>query len=523
MTEDAPGAAQDDVLEFLGSPEAYGPEAAEVGHVQTHISEVFFAGDLVYKVKRAVRYSFVDFTTLESRRGACEAEVALNRRTAPDIYLGLAAIRRDPDGRLALDRLDAPAAGEPVEWAVVMRRFDPDLTFDRLAERDALKPEWILQLVDAAVALHQSAEVHGAPFGGAAALARIIAENRTDMAACPEVFAADRAGALGDAMEAVCARHGALLDARREAGFVRRCHGDLHLGNVVLWQGRPTLFDCIEFSDTIAVIDVFYDFAFLVMDLEVRGLRDLANQALNRFVGRTGDVAALAVMPLMLGLRAAVRAKVNALALAGRPADGEARSIAAAAERYLSAAEVFIAPAPAPPRLIAIGGLSGSGKTTVARALAPGLGRAPGALHLRTDYIRKRIAGVLPEHRLPAAAYTPEADREVYETMMEEAGEALRAGQSVIADAVFARPRSRQAIEDVAAREGMPFHGIWLEPPGAVMTARIEGRTSDASDATVEVLARQLDYETGEIGWNRLKNDAGPEAAVHRVQELLEQ
>jgi aminoglycoside phosphotransferase family enzyme/predicted kinase len=516
-------AIQAETLNFLADPGTHGLGAGDVGRVRTHISELFLAGDLVYKVKRAVAYSFVDFQGLDARRSACEAELALNRRTAPDIYLGLAAIRRDEGGGLVLERDPEPggAAGEIIEWAVVMRRFDTGQTLDHLAERGELNAGLIADLVDAVVDLHEGAAPMGPPFGGAEGLGRIIEENAMDMGGLSHVIDADGASALATTCRAALGEHSALLDARRQAGFVRRCHGDLHLGNVVLWQGRPTLFDCIEFSDSFACIDVLYDFAFLLMDLDMRGLRPLANAALSRFIGRVGQAGALAALPLMLSVRAAVRAKVNAMAVpvdAPPVGDDPHRALAA---RYMTAAADFLRTAKgATPGLVAIGGLSGSGKTTIAAGLAPGLGRAPGAVHLRSDLIRKRCAHVAPEVRLDPATYTPEADRAVYETLMADAEAALRAGQWVVADAVFARPAQRQAMEHLAAGLGLSFLGIWLEAPVSVMGARVEARCHDASDATLEILARQLDYDTGDVTWARITNDYGPEAVLAVIDKL---
>lgn len=514
-------AIQDEVIAFLADPATHGLAGGTVAHVRTHISEVFLAGSRAYKIKRPVAYAFVDFTTIGSRHAACEAEVRLNRRTAPEIYLGTVAIRRAPRGGLALDALGAPGPGTPVEWAVVMARFDERDTLDHVAERGELPADRIDALTDAVVALHGAAEVHGAPWGGAAGLGRIVDENATDMARFPAVFAPARANALTAATGAALARHTPHLDRRRDDGFVRRCHGDLHLGNIVLWQGTPVPFDCIEFSDDIAIIDVAYDLAFLLMDLEVRGLRPLANRVLARYVGRTGDTGVLPALPLMLALRALVRAKVTAMALdthADAPGNAPLRH---RAETLITAAEAFLAP-PAAPRLIAVGGLSGTGKTTLAAALAPAIGRAPGALLVRSDVIRKRLASVAPESRLPASAYSEDANRRVYDTLRREAAAALAAGQCAVVDAVFARPEERAAMEEVARGAGAGFTGLWLEAPAEALTARVTARRRDASDADAAVVVRQLGTTTGEISWHRLDAGGPPEAIAGRATDILD-
>lgn len=522
MTPPATGAdaPQADIVAFLADPATHGLGPGQVRHIRTHISDLFLAGDHAYKLKRAVAYAFVDFTTLEARHAACLAELELNRRTAPAIYLFVAAVRRDGAGKLGLDRPDAPAPGTPVDWVVVLRRFDDTATLDHLADRGQVTPAHIDAVIDAAVALHAgAAPVTDVCFGGAASLTRVIEENDADMGRLPAIFTAEERNALTAACRAALERVAPLLNRRRAQGFVRRCHGDLHLGNIVLWQDRPVLFDCIEFSEDIATIDVGYDIAFLLMDLETRGLRTLANRALARYVGRTGDTGFLAALGLMMAMRALVRAKVTAMSVTDLPA-AEAAPLRARIRRLTTLAGELLAPAPAP-RLIAVGGLSGTGKSTLAAALAPLLGRAPGALHVRSDVIRKRQAGVAPEQRLPPEAYNDAANRAVYDGLYADAAAALAAGCSVVVDAVFARPDERRAIQKLANVARAHATGLWLTAPQEVLMSRVGARTGDASDATPAVVAAQLGYAIGAMEWVTVDASGCPEETLAEAGTAL--
>ncbi len=516
----SPNDTQADVVAFLADPASHGLGPGGVRHIRTHISDLFLAGELAYKLKRAVAYAFVDFTALAARRRACEAEIALNRRTAPEIYLRVAAVRRDDSGRLDIDGAEAPAPGTPVDWLVVLRRFDEALTFDRLAERGAIEPAHIDAIVDAALAFQSASNpIHDPSFGGAAALARVIAENAADMASLPASFPPDVAAALTVASKTALAAVAGLLDHRREDGFVRRCHGDLHLGNIVLWQDRPVLFDCIEFSEDIATIDAAYDIAFLLMDLSLRGLTVFANRALARYVGRTGDTGFLAALPLMMAMRALVRAKVTAMAMAKAGKD-EVPGLSSHLRALTTLASRFLTPAPAP-RLVAVGGLSGSGKSTLAATLAPRIGRAPGALLVRSDVIRKRLAGLAPEQRLPADAYTPAANEAVYTALRTDAEAALAAGSSVVVDAVFARPEERGRVAAIAREAGVAFDGLWLSAPPDVLMSRVSARRRDASDATADVVEGQLGFEIGVMDWNEIDASGPPPEVLARCRTRL--
>jgi len=310
-----------------------------------------------------------------------------------------------------------------------------------------------------------------------------------------------------------------LLDRRRAAGKVRHCHGDLHLRNICLIDGKPTLFDCLEFDEALASIDVLYDLAFLLMDLEHRGLGYFANRVLNRYLDRSEEDDGLAAMPFFLSLRAAIRAHVTATALDQAAPGGANAKMADDARRYLDLSERFLEPQPC--RLIAIGGLSGSGKSTLAAGLAPELGPRPGARVLRSDVIRKLLLGVDPEERLPATAYTRETSRGVYDALCRKAAARLAAGYTVIIDAVALTPEERSSFAEVACAAGVPFSGLWLEAEPEAMADRIRGRIRDASDASPEILAEQLRRDPGKIDWARIDAGSGPEDCLAEARRAL--
>ncbi|HET6469718.1 MAG TPA: AAA family ATPase [Geminicoccaceae bacterium] len=502
-------ADQGDVIEFLED----GAFAAPVERIDTHAAVIFLTGDRALKMKRAVRFSFLDFTTLEARERALRAELELNRRTAPELYLGVLPVTRDEVG-LTLDH-----PGEVVEWLLEMRRFPDDALFDRIAARGELTGERIDELA------RMIADFHGAApsrpdRGGYPAMKEVVDGNAVDLeASAGGVLPAAEVRALNEATRAELEAHRELLEARREGGRVRHCHGDLHLRNIVLWNGRATLFDCIEFDEDFACIDVLYDLAFLLMDLIDRGLIAEAHRLLGGYNDRVVDDAGLALLPLFLSIRAAVRAKVVAFAAAVQADPAERRREAAEALRYLRLALKALEPVPA--RLIAIGGRSGTGKSSLAMALAPGLGATPGAVLLRSDVVRKRLFGREPHERLEESGYAPEVSDRVFRTIAERARTLVRAGRTVIADAVYGRAEQRESLERVARQEGVSFHGFWLEAPEPLLETRVEGRSGDASDATPAVVRMQRQIDPGSTAWDRVRSDRPLPGLMAEVRELI--
>ena len=478
----------------LEKPETYVPEPQAVERIDTHASSVFLAGPFAYKVKQAVKYPFLDFSTLEKRHAALLNELRINRRTAPDLYLDVVPITA---GKSRTFRLGGP--GEVVEWALRMRRFDQDRLYDRLAEQGELDAGDMARLAGTIADFHATADRLLTPSHATAPLAAILRDNAQELAAHPDTFPPEDIAALTQASEMLLAALTPLLRSRAGGGYVRHCHGDLHLRNIVEIEGRPVLFDAIEFDDKLATIDVLYDLAFLLMDLGKRGLAGHANVVLNAYLdreGSSGNLLGLAALPLFLSMRAAVRAKVELLRSDRIEVDPSARDGAVnEAKLYFGLAQAFLVPAPA--RLIAIGGLSGSGKSAAARAIAPYVGPFPGAVHIRSDVERKRLFGAEAGETLPARAYAPEVSDTVYAICRKRALLALAAGRAVILDAVHAKPAERAEAAELARKTGVPFTGLWLEAPREVMRERVGARRGDVSDATPSVVDIQLGYDLG--------------------------
>jgi uncharacterized protein len=501
---------QESVIEFLSHGTAYGRPDGSVERIDTHASVVFLIGDRAYKLKRAIRFSYLDYSTAEKREAMCRAELALNRRTAPQLYLGILAVTRAPDGTLALGGTD-----QAVDWLVEMRQFPQEDLFDRLAERHALTMPIMVALADEIAAFHNRAEPCGDDDFDKQMLA-IANENLDNLRRTGDQLDQRKVDELVTQTRVALDRVAPILKARRP----RRCHGDLHLRNICLIDGKPVLFDGIEFNDAFICTDPLYDLAFLLMDLDHRDLAVLGNAIFNRYLDRVAEASSLALLPLYLSVRAGVRAHVSIAALLRQGEERDRRVLAQSAVRYLDAAIAFLQPER--PRLVAVGGRSGSGKSAVARALAPGFPPAPGARVLRSDVIRKQMHGAAPETRLPKSAYDEASNERVYRALYDGAADTLRAGYWTIIDAAFLRPAERAAVAAVAAAAGLRFTGLWLEAPPDTLRYRVAQRQGDASDADLEVLRAQLALDIGPIEWTKLAADGPLDAVTDEAWRAVE-
>ena len=490
---------QTDTLRFLSDPAHFG---GPVERLDTPLSHLFLGPRRVLKLKRAIRTNFLDFSTVAGREAMCRREIVANA-AAGSLYRGVLPVTRS-DGALRLG-----GRGEPVDWVVEMARFDSATEFDRMARDGRLTLPMVEGLAEKVAALHATAprqRRRGAAEGLAGRLVQIAGA----------IAEADDSGTLGpatgawlDAAETARQAQAGLVEARGRHGFVRRGHGDLHLGNICLWQGAPTPFDALEFNEAIATTDVLYDAGFTVMDLMEHGLPALAAGFMARYLSATRDHAGLALLPLFVSMRASVRA----IAAAGNDPP--------LAQRRLAFACAVLAPR-RPPICVAIGGPSGSGKSTLARTLAPMIGAPFFAVVLRSDVVRKRLAGLAPEATLGAQAYTPGMGERVYARLFAEARRCLRSGFDTIIDASFLDTRHQRAAQQAATAAGAPFQGFWLSAPTPVMAARIESRHGDASDATPAVLARQLAAQPDAPGWTHLDTTLPPDAVAAAALETLE-
>lgn len=476
---------QTEVVSFLSHPSAYPCHPASVKRHETHGAFVFLAGDRAYKLKRAVKFPYMDYSSVEKRHRMSLRELEVNRRIAPEIYMGIAKIARHADGRLQISSEQTP--NEAIDWLVVMHRFPEGGLLEEMRERGTLTDEVLRQAARRIALFHANSEIHR-EFGGLAGISSVIEGNHTILGGMVgQPFSQEKVALLGNLSRSMLERLEGILERRRQAGLVRRVHGDLHLNNICLFNNTPMPFDAIEFGDEFACIDTFYDLAFLLMDLDRHGLLQGANTVLNAYLEQSMDYTGLAPLPLFLACRAAIRAHVTMSMARENIEASTARHDAVA---FLDHALAYLRPPE--PMLVAVGGVSGTGKSTLARSLAPAVGAKPGAVVLRSDVIRKRLWGKSPEEHLPEAAYSADFSLKVFQTIAERSEIILRAGHSVIADAVYGLPEEREALAQVARRANAKFIGFWLTASEQILERRITARTNDASDATVDVLRKQL-------------------------------
>jgi len=508
---------QNDVIGFLSSSAAFNDGTKEVQVITTHGAKVFLGKTDVYKIKRDIKYDYMDFSTLEKRHKACKREIEINKPAAPSIYLDVVPITRDKQGHISFS-----GEGEVMEWAVHMRRFPEQDVLKNLAQNNALTLEISSQL-GRQIALRHKGLISVRDFQKTKRTAEII--KGLEDGFCDPALASLRRTSSTFIKQAYKSLdiNAAELETRREQGFVRRCHGDLHLQNIVMLDGTPTAFDALEFDERMATTDVLYDLAFLIMDMLHMDLKAQANRVMNRYALVSWELVkehGFSVLPLFLALRAAIRSLVTSQLATSTSSAGEAEW--SETKQYLEQAIGFLKPSK--PELMAVGGFSGTGKSTLASGLAVEKGNIFGSLLIRSDLERKQMFGFSEFEHLPPEAYATDISEQVYKLMFEKAETALEQKQPVILDAVFAEQDEKLRVSELAEKLGVPFYGFWLTAPEETLIKRVTLRKNDASDADISVLKKQiLKYHDHSLskGWHELDASGSQKKTLEKAKNHL--
>lgn len=472
---------------------------------------IFLIDDMALKIKRQVTYDYMDLSTLDKRHAMLEREFELNRPFAPQVYREVLPVVRTASGELSLGGL-----GKIVEWALSMNRFPEEAELTHIARDVGIDDDLAEQLGQSVAKYHAAVPVKD--LDAATLMEEILEELARVFASMDEVFEGEAEEFIETSRQAWVESRRA-LGARARSGHVRRGHGDLHLRNIVMLDGVPTPFDALEFDERLATCDTLYDLAFLLMDLDHLGMRHAANVVLNAYLAQDvleAQAYGLQLLPLYLSVRAAIRAMVEIQSASYAP---DATSLTRDARTYMGEALGYLEPQP--PTLMAIGGYSGTGKTTVARAVAHRIGAAPGAIVIRSDVLRKTLMNCDPLERLGPEGYASDISTKTYDTMRAQAGHMLRQGHSAILDAVHGTPAERLAAEDVAKAQDCNFFGIWLQAETPTRAARVAARGPDASDADAHVVHRQATKDPGTIDWHHINADQPIDAVIAAVADIL--
>lgn len=451
--------------------------------LQTHISYIFLTGEYAYKIKKPLDLVFLDFSSLEKRRYYCYQELQLNQPIAPDIYLDVFPITQHNDA------LEFNGQGEPVEYILQMRQFPQSALFSEMEKAGKLTESLLAQLGKQVARFHQQAKTNDyiSQFGAIETIKEAINENYQHtqnyigITQTQQQFIETKAFT-----DQFFQTYYSLLNKRKNHHFIRECHGDLHLKNICWWQDKIQLFDRIEFNEPFRFVDVMYDVAFTVMDLQFRGCSRLATVFLNNYLEYTGDWEGVPVLPLYLTRQAYVRAKVNSLLLDDQNiAEEEKVQAKQQASQYYHLAWQYTQPQQG--CLWMMSGLSGSGKTTVAREIA----KQFNAIHLRSDAVRKHLAGIDIEDEGAQEIYRPEMSNQTYDKLLELGTHLASQGWPVILDAKYDQQHFRKAVIAAANSHDLPLQIIHCDAPIEVLRDRVTDRQNDISDATANLLAQQ--------------------------------
>ena len=474
------------LIQQMLRPEFYPhPVTPPIQLIQTHISFVFLTGDYAYKIKKTVNFGFLDYSTLEKRQHFCIQELRMNQRGAPEIYLEVLPITQTDHNTFEL-----ASTANPVEYALKMRQFPQDSLFLRLFEQGSLTEKIMENLGKIVAEFHANAPTNDyiCTFGEVAKIRQAInnnyqlSENYIGGPQTQKQYEETR-----QFTELFFAEKPELFTSRIANNKIRECHGDLHLKNIALWQDKILLFDCIEFNEPFRFVDVMYDVAFTVMDLEARGRKDLGNAFLNTYLEQTGDWEGLQVLPLYLSRQAYVRAKVNSLMLDDdNITEVEKKQAFSTASHYYQLAWEYTKTRQG--RLILMSGLSGSGKSTTARYLAKRIG----AIHIRSDAVRKHLGGIPLQARGGEELYSESMNQKTYQRLLDLGITLGKLGWTVILDGKYDRQNLRGDVIKIAQAEQLPLQILHCTASLELLRERLQQRQGDIADATVDLLESQL-------------------------------
>lgn len=510
---------QKEIIEALSNPKLYPTKwhVEEVTIRQSHIAILFLAGEYAFKLKRAVLLPNIDFSTPAKRRLACVQEMKRSTIYAPHLVLGIRSVRRLPNGRICI----GGKAGEEVDTILVMKRIPDNAILGQILPSPYFDRFEVMDLAEQLAELHMKAKTFRTKWGMEDIQKTILETERVLSCFCPDVFDKHKLNTLMRTSLENLAKNARLITLRQKSGHIRKCHGDLLLCNIAYEEGKFLFFSPIEYSDTLDCIDTLYDLAFLMMDFEARGMRRLTNMFFNHYMAYMNDIGGYPLLPLYQSMRAATRAAV--CVKKSTMLEGEEKQQAIQnAKDYFDLAYHFMSSSQ--PVLIACGGLSGSGKSRIAREIGGLMNPAPGAVILRDDVVKKQINGCGVNEHFDRVFDTPIVEKVVYDVLRQQARTALKSGSCVIVDALFYNEKERVAIEELAKEMNVPFIGLWMDAPLSVRVDRIHARKRNPSNVTKRSeLEQQLSLETGDIQWNQVSTDKTREETVESVIKLLSQ